>query len=543
MLEGLTILRNPTRADRVIAFMNALPLVDGEAIGQRFKVDPWLEAWVRDIYEPEFDDGRRVVRRAALSVARKNAKSYAVAGMLLAHLVGPEAVPNGQIYSAAVDREQASVIFHMCRKMIEATPPLAKVLRVISSTKTIMVKPGFTGRGRGSIYRALSAEVSAKHGLGASFFVYDEFGEARNDELWNVLLDSQQAVASPLAVAISTQNNDPNHAFSVMIDDGLKNEDPRLVVHLHAAPEGCDLMDEAGWIAANPALKTWKRMDPIAAAAAEAVRIPAKEQNFRRRYLNQRVSMHSSLISRADWLACLPNGEALPLKTSFNDAEDFEPGEPIYLGLDMSLRTDLTALVAVSASGSLAKTWCWKPADLVEEHGKRDRQHYSTWAKQGWLSTTPGRSIGAEFVAAKIKEINARNPVIGLAYDRAYTEELLKRMDEIGLIAQEGQGAGLRIVSWGQGFISMGKAVNAFEHAVLQGELRSDGNPLLTMGVTNAVVDTDPAGNRKFMKNKATARIDTVVAMAMALGLRAEDRLNGILVSAFEDEDFYIEAF
>ena len=96
-MDGVNVLRNPSRADRVIAFMNALPLVDGEAIGQRFKVDPWLEAWIRDIYEPEYDDGRRIVRQAALSVARKNAKSYAVAGMLLAHLIGPEAVPNGQI--------------------------------------------------------------------------------------------------------------------------------------------------------------------------------------------------------------------------------------------------------------------------------------------------------------------------------------------------------------------------------------------------------------------------------------------------------------
>lgn len=541
-MDGLNVLRNPSRADRVIAFMNALPLVDGEAIGQRFKVDPWLEEWIRDIYEPQYDDGRRVVRRAALSVARKNAKSYAVAGMLLAHLIGPEAIPNGQIYSAAVDREQASVIFHMCRKMIEATPTLAKVLRVISSTKTIMVRPGVTVKGRGSIYRALSAEVSAKHGLGASFFVYDEYGEARNDELWNVLLDSQQAVASPLAVAISTQNNDPNHGFSVMIDDGLKKEDPRLVVHLHAAPEGCDLLDQSAWIAANPALKTWKRMDPIASAAAEAARIPAKEQNFRRRYLNQRVSMHSSLISRADWLACLPNGEALPLTTTLTDTEDFAPDEEIYLALDMSLRTDLTALVAVSANGSLVKTWCWKPADLVEEHGKRDRQHYQTWANQGWLLTTPGRSIGAGFVARKIKEINVRNPVKGLAYDRAYTEELLKRMDEEGLIAQEGDGNGLRIVSWGQGFVSMGKAVNAFEHAVLQGELRSDGNPLLTMAVTNAVVDTDHTGNRRFLKNKVVQRIDPAVALAMALGLRAQDRLNTVS-SAFEDEDFNIEAF
>ncbi|MGQ2972056.1 MAG: terminase large subunit [Brevundimonas mediterranea] len=541
MLGAVAVLRNPSRADRVIAFMNALPLVDGEAMGQRFKVDPWLESWIRDIYEPQHPDGRRIVRRAALSVARKNAKSYAVAGMLLAHLIGPEAITNGQIYSAATTREQAAVIFEMCRKMISETPALGRVLRVFSN-KRIEVKKGFKGTARGSVYRALSADVAAQHGLGAAFFVFDEFGEARNDELWNVLLDSQQAVASPLAVAISTQNNNPNHGFSMLVDDGLKKEDPTIVVHLHAAPEGCDLMDQSAWLAANPALGTWKRPDAIATAAGEAVRNPAKEQNFRRRYLNQRVAMTSSLISRTDWLACLPNGAPLPLTATFTDAEDFEPDEEIYLALDMSLRTDLTALIAVSATGTLVKTWCWKPADLVDEHGKRDREHYDVWAKQGWLQTTPGRSIGAEYVAEMIKTIHARNPVKGLAYDRAYTEELLKRMDEKGLIAQEGEGSGLRIVPWGQGFVSMGKAVNAFEHAVLQGELRSDGNPLLTMAITNAVVDTDPAGNRKFMKNKVVQRIDPAVALAMALGLRAQDRLSNV-TSAFEDEDFNIEAF
>jgi phage terminase large subunit-like protein len=242
-------------------------------------------------------------------------------------------------------------------------------------------------------------------------------------------------------------------------------------------------------------------------------------------------------------MACLPNGEPLPLTATCSEAQNFEEGEPIYLGLDMSLRTDLTALVAVSASGSLVKTWCWKPADLVKDHTTRDRQNYDVWAKQGWLSTTPGRSIGAEFIAAKIKEIHSHNPIIGLAYDRAYTEELLKRMDQEGLIAQEGDGAGLRVVPWGQGFVSMGKAVTAFEHAVVQGELKSDGNPLLNMAVVNAVVDMDPAGNRKFMKHKVILRIDPVVALAMALGLRAEDRLSTPVSSAFEDEEFKIEAF
>jgi hypothetical protein len=531
------ITRNKERADRMIAFINLLPLVDGPAVGQRFVVDPWLEAWIRDIYEPEFVDGVRVVRTAVLSCARKNAKSYAVAGLLLGHLCGPEAIPNGQVFSCAVDREQAAVIFHMCRKMIEMTPFLNRVLRITKSMKTIDVKVSNI-KGRGSVYRALSADSSTKHGLGPSFFVYDEYGEARNDNLWNTMFDGQQAVSSPLAIAISTQTNDPQHPFSQMIDDGLTGQDPTIVCHLFAAPEGCDLMDESAWLAANPALSTWKKRAPIAAAASVAKRLPSKEQSFRRRYLNQRVSQHDALITRADWMACLPGGEFPAPTFEAKDAWDFEEGEEVYVGLDMSLRTDLTAMTIVSATnGDRVKTICFKPRAYLEEHGERDRQPYATWVKQGWMIATPGRMVDPLFVAREIQRIHARNPIKGLAYDRAYAGELLKRMDEIGMIAQEGEGAGLRIVPWGQGFVSMGKAVNAFEQSVLQAELKSDGNPSLTYCVGSAVVEADHTGQRRFSKNKVTQRIDAAVALAMTLGLKNEDRTT-TFVNPWENPEF-----
>lgn len=529
MQKPPVINRNKARADRVIAFIEQLPLVDGPAVGQNFKVDPFFEDFIRAIYEPEYENGLRVVRRAGLSAARKNSKSYAVAGLLLANLVGPEAIPNGQVFSCAVDREQAAVIFHMCRKMIEMRPTLQKYLKVIPSTKSITVTRSDV-KGRGSVYRALSAESSTKHGLGPSFFVYDELGEARDDELLNTMLDGQQAVASPLAVAISTQNPSPHQAFSLWMSYGMSGNDPTAIAHLHAADPDCDIMDREQWVKANPCLLSWKSFAPIEAAAKEALALPGKEQNFRRRYLNQQVSKHSSLIAARDWRDCLDSDLT------------FEPGEPVFLAYDGAIRTDLAALVMVSAeNGSRTKAFFYKPEAYLDEHGKRDVQPYREFARKGWLTAVPGRSIDPMAVALKVAELTSTYEVRGLAYDRWKIDEFLRCLDGVGLEAQKGEGAGLRIVDWGQGFRDMAPAIDAFEHAILEGELRHDGNPLLNSCILNAQSIPDPAGNRKLDKSKTTMRIDGAVALAMALGLKARDRTTAELSSPWDNPDFSLK--
>ncbi|WP_374274445.1 terminase large subunit [Brevundimonas sp.] len=537
--------RNPSRADRAVAFINALPIVDGPAYGRRFKVDPWMEAWLRAVLEPEKADGSRVVRTAGLSCARKNAKSYLIAGLVLVFLVGPENRPNAQVYSAACDREQASVIFNMMRKMILMTPELSEVLDVIKSTKTIAVKDGLGLNSSGSIYKALSADSDTKHGLGPDIFIYDEFGEApKKDELFDTLIDGQQLKDSPLAVIISTQNPDPQHPMSIMIDDAQTGADETLVFHLHAADDDCDLMDRDQWIKANPALLTWKPFDQIETKAKEAKRNPAKESNFRRRYLNQRVNNQAAFLTRTDWMACLPGGKFPRAIFKAGDTWSFAPGEALYGALDMSITTDLSAMVFVSAeNGNRVKSYFYKPLDLIEDHSGRDDFRYDLMADLGWLQTPPGRVIDETFILHDLKAIMETNPVLGLAYDPAYMRPLLKQMEEIGLIAQEGQGGGLRLVKWPQGFITMGKAVKATEKAVLEGTLKSDGNPILSANIAHAIVEPDPAGNRKFFKNKSRQRIDGAVAMAMALGLKAEDMTEAQPFNAFETKGFTIPVF
>lgn len=524
------------RVERVIDFVEKLTVTIGDGIGQPLKLRPFQRDFIYAVYAPHAKaTSKRLVRRAVYSVARKNGKTELAAALILAHLIGPESEPNGEIYSAANDRAQAGIVFKAVERFIMAEPELQQVLKVVRSTKTIYVTRSDI-KASGSVFRALSSDAGRQHGLNPSLIVYDELAQSRSRELFDTLATSQAARFEPLLMVTSTQNDDPTHVLSEMIDSA--DEDPTRVVALHSAPEGCDLLDEAAWLAANPALGEFRDRDELVAMAAEAVRLPSFEQQFRLLYLNQRVPLHSSLITAQDWRACGPV-VADPHRFSIADTWDFEAGERVYLGLDMSLRTDLTALVIASAeNGSRVKSHFYKPEDHLRDHGARDRQNYELWRKQGWLTATPGRSVDPKFVAHRIQEIHARNPIAGIAYDRAYIGELLRCLAEIGVEAQEGDGPGIRLVPWGQGFVSMGIAVNAFEHAVLQGELAHDGNPVLTWNIMNAVSVSDPAGNRKLDKTKVRFRIDGAVALAMALGLKAQDRQAAPASNPWDDPNF-----
>ena len=491
-----------------------MTIPSGTGQGQPFKLEPWQKKFVRDIYEPH-RDGRRIVRRAILSVARKNGKTAVIAALALAHLVGPEAIVHGEIYSAANDRDQASIVFKFAKQMVELEPELREKIDVVQSTKTMVARP------TGSVYRAVSAEAGTKHGYLPSVVIYDELAQAKSRDLYDVLDTSFGARQEPLFITISTQSNDPEHILSRLIDDGLSGVDPSIVCHLYAADDDCDLDDEKQWRQANPALGTFRDREDFVSAIRKAKRMPAEEPKVRNLFLNQRVAPTATLISRAEWMACA------------GDAR-IDDGEEIYMALDLSSVVDLTALVIGSASDpARIIPFFWKPREHLVEHSARDfgtgSYRYLEWVEAGHLNISPGRSIDPEAVALFIAELLQRYKVKGLAYDRWRINDLLREFDRIGLQAyQDGdKGDGLRLVPWGQGFKDMGPAIDALEFQIIEHKLIHPNNPVLNWNMANAVAVMDPAGNRKIDKDKARFRIDGAVALSMLLGLRARDRQTG----------------
>jgi phage terminase large subunit-like protein len=499
----------------VIAFIERLTIPSGKGQGEPFKLAKWQKDFIRDIYEPH-RGRKRVVRRAILSIARKNGKTALIAAIALAHLVGPEAIPNGEIYSAANDRDQAAIVYKFARQIVELEPELLAKIDLVPSTKTMV------GRPTGSVYRAISAKAGTKHGYLPSVVIYDELAQAKSRTLYDVLDTSFGARDEPLFITISTQSNDPEHILSRLIDDGLSGVDPSIVCHLFAADEDCELDDEAQWYKANPALGDFRDREDLVAAIVKARRMPAEEPKVRNLFLNQRVSPDSPLIARAEWMEC-----AGPVS--------FTTGEEIYLGLDLASTIDLSALVMISAVEPVrVQSFFWKPIDNLNEHSARDfgtgNNRYVQWVDQGHLRTCAGRALDPAVIARFIAELTPHYRVRGLAYDRWRADELLREFDHIGLRAYRDEESskrgqdGLRVVPWGQGYKDMGPAIDALEGTIIDRKLLHSNNPILNWNMANAIATMDPAGNRKLDKDKARFRIDGAVALAMALGLRARDR-------------------
>lgn len=486
-----------------------LTVPSGVGQGGPFLLREWQKEFIRDVYRPQKADGTRVVRRAVFSVARKNGKTGLIAAIALAHLVGPEAVTNGEIYSAANEREQAAIVFKMAAQLVRAEPELLKVLKIVDSTKTIVCLQN------GSVYRAISAEAGTKHGLNPSVVIYDELAQAKNRALYDVLDTAMGARQEPLFLVISTQSNDPQHILSQLIDDGLNKDDPTTVTHLYQVPMDVeDIYDEKVWKLANPALDDFRSLDDLRSFADRAQRMPSFEAPFRNLYLNQRTDAQSPLIPLVEWQACKCDGPLLI------------PGEKVFLGLDLSSTTDLTALVAVSADdGDRVAAWFWKPGDLLKEHENRDHKPYVLWERQGFLEAPPGRAIDYGFVVRRIGEIVKDYEVVAVAFDRWRIEQILQKFQEAGIAAyvdgkDTPQSSGLRLIPHGQGFKDMAPAIDAMERSILTREFKHDGHPILKDNFSSATVILDPAGNRKLNKSATRFRIDGAIATTMALGCK-----------------------
>ena len=483
--------KKETRADRVIRFINEYCVTpEGAHVGKPFKLAAFQKKFIKDVY-----DNPKGTRRAYLSIARKNGKSGLIAALLLAHTIGPERVLNSQIVSGARSRDQAALIYHLAEKMLNLQPKFNGLYRLVPSSKKII------GLKSNVEYRALSAEGKTAHGLSPVLAILDEVGQVKGpqDDFIDAITTAQGAHAAPLLLAISTQAADDADLFSQWLDDATRSGDPKIISHVYAADKEADLLDVTAWKAANPALSLFRSYEDIEEQAKQAARMPSAENTFRNLCLNQRVSTVSPFISRDSWKAC--GGQVLP----FGNTQ-------VWAGLDLSARTDLTALVIV---GQIMGTWhieshFWAPENGITDRSKRDRQPYDMWAKQGYLHTTAGSTVDYEVVASDISTILGQYNVQEVAFDRWRIDVLTKEFEKLGI--------SLPLVPWGQGFKDMSPAIDVLEAELLNVRLAHGNHPVLTMNAANAIIIKDATGNRKLNKQKTTGRIDGIVALAMALG-------------------------
>ena len=478
-----------TRGERNCAWIEKhCRIPEGQFVGKAVELRPWQRKEICRIY-----DNPAGTRTAILSFGRKNAKTTLAAFLLLLHLVGPEAKPNSQLCSTALSRDQAAILFALATKIVRLSPTLSPVVGVRDHAKQLYCSD------LGTLYKALSSDASTNFGASPIFAVHDELGQVigPRSALYEAVETGAGAHENPLSVVISTQAPTDADLLSILIDDAMDGNDPRVTVSLYTAPLEDDAFSVESIKKANPAYGDFLNAEEVQKTARDAKRMPSRESSYRNLILNQRVDATSPFVSKSVWDSC--NTEPAPLRG------------PIFGGLDLSARTDLTALVLIHRQDELwhVHPYFWTPEQGLHDRAKRDRVPYDVWVQEGYLRTTPGATIDYEFIAHEIGDIIGGEYVAGIAYDRWRIDLMKRELDRIGL--------DLPLVSHGQGYKDMSPALDSTESELLNARLCHGGHPVLTMCAANAVVQQDPAGNRKLAKDKSSGRIDGMVALAMAV--------------------------
>jgi phage terminase large subunit-like protein len=521
----------PDRAENVIRFIETLRQPDGPQAGQLIRLQEWQKADIRAVYTRDEND-ERIVTLAIQSIARKNGKTVLVAGIMLAHLCGPEAIRFGQLYSLGVDRTQAGVLYKYARNMVLMDEELSERIEPVESRFEL------TDKISGSVYRALAADGKAHHGKSSSFLVFDELAQlGSNSELYSVMRTSTGAHGkNALTWVISTQAPDDEALLSQLIDRALKAKrgeinDPSVYVSLYAVPPDGDIFDIETMRLANPALGTHRSEKELLDYMEQVRGLPSLEAAYRNLYANQRVSQTNPWIDYDLWMAA----------QGAIDMEEMRKYD-CWVALDLSERIDLTAAAAVWRAPDgrrFARVWFWTPRGNLGERERQDEASYGIWIDQGHGFAPPGRIVAVDAVAEWLREFAGQHKIRGIAYDRWKFERFLAELDDLGVKyhtwpghgqAIEGVAEGFCLMKHGQGFsdgadkpdmLWMPGSLSALEQAIATKNITIHENPALNKATAFAVVRPDGTGNRKFEKPNrkgAKTRIDPLIALTMAVG-------------------------
>ncbi len=494
-------------ADAIAFFEEVLCLNGGQFEGKPFVLQPWQAFVVGSLYGwLRAADGLRRFGTAYVETGKGSGKSPLAAGVGLKGLAA-DGEARAEIYAAATKKDQAMILFRDAVAMYQQSPELLKRL-ISSGTGENVWNLGY--RATGSWFRPISAD-DGQSGPRPHVALIDEVHEHKTQYVVEMMRAGTKSRRQPLIFMITNSGAGKNtpcgiyHDYACEVAAGTKADDG-FFSYVCALDEGDDpLADERCWPKANPSLQfaDLPGVRYLRQQVTEALGMPAKEAIVRRLNFCQWTAAVSPWLSAAVWDPCYQAFTAQQLH-----------GRKAYAGLDLSSTTDLTAfvlLVEPLAEGEpwSILPWCWLPEEGLAERDHRDRATYTAWKRDGYLETTPGAAISKRHVLQRVAQICASFDVQNIAADRWRIADFRQMAQDEGITLPP-------LVDFGQGFKDMSPALDKFETAILNRTLRQNGHPVLTACVANAVTDSDPAGNRKLNKLKATGRIDLAVAAVMA---------------------------
>lgn len=486
-------------AARVVGFFGKLRHSKGKWRGKALRLEPWqqfieanLFGWVHR------ETGHRRFSRAYEEIPRKNGKSTRLSGRgLYLFFADGEGAP--EVYAAATSKDQAKIVFNEAKRMVEACRGLAARVTVYQNALSIP--------NRDATFQPLTKESEKLQGLNVHGAIIDEYHVHPTDELFEVLRTASGARDQPLLSIITTAGARTDsvcydeRTYAVKILEGVVENDAYFA-YIAAAEPTDPWEEESTWIKCNPNWGVSVIPDRLRKEFREAQDSPSKQSGFKRYYLNIWSQQKTAWLNMQRWERC----SAGPI-----DPDDFA-GCECWGGLDLARTKDMSSLAWVfRVEDRFAVLWrFWLPEAEIEERIRRDRIHFDAWARDGWLTSTPGDVTDYREIEASIVQDAERFKVRELAYDPHFATDLAQRLQD---------DHGVQMVNVRQNPQMLNLPSQEFERLVISGKLDHGNNPVATWQAGNVVkLESKFSGLIRPGKLSEAASIDGIVAVIMALG-------------------------
>ena len=447
------------------------------------------------------ETGKRRFREVVDIRGRKNGKSVETAAIEL-YMLTADGEGGAEIYCTANKLDQAKLIFDEAVNMRAQSAVLRESTR--KRVSDIYYPDTF------STLKALAADTKTMDGLNAHFFSQDEFHEARDSKIYDVMVQSQSARDQPLAWLISTNGYvresffDSKMAYCEKVAR-WEFQDYRLLPLLYRLDVREEWMDPACWMKANPGLGTIKNLDTLRENVEKAKRDPS----FLPTVLTKDFNIPEN--TNAAWLpyeACV-NETVVPMEYL---TDTYAVG-----GCDLSAVRDLTCSTLLIQRPDDPNYYVLQHyflprsrVDALEQTGNREAP-YRLWEEQGWLTLSDGAAVDFRQVTEWFLEMLHKHKIspLWIGYDRALSGYWVQDMKAEGFEMQQiAQGP----FSWSYSMKQMGALLEE-KRIVYQN------NPVTRWCLHNTGVKTlnrDGIQTIQPVKTSDNKRIDGMVSMLNA---------------------------
>lgn len=493
----------PDKCERVLSFVSKLKHYQGKCAGKPFVLEEWQKWIIYSIFGFYYrDSNERLVKKALLTVGRKNGKSFLIAAMALYMLIA-DGEPAAQVLNIANNTKQAHLLFEMQQKLVKCLDPKHKYTKTLRDSIQVPKTSSYS--------QVLSSDSSGHDGSSPSTYILDEVHEMKDSKLWDVMISGTGFRVSPLGICISTSGfllNGFLHNYRDVCIDILEHrkEDDEQFAAIYELDEDDDWTDEKNWVKANPNLDVTVTRKYLEGQIRSAINDSALEVSVKTKNFNMWVS------SKEIWIS---DDKIRKVMSSVN-LDDYKD-EDCFMGVDLSAVSDLTSTTVmfppnpdreINPDKFVFKTIIYLPESELTENV--NSYLYMIWKRENYLKVTSGNVVDYDYILKDQININDKNYVVNVAYDKwNATQWAINATEE-----------GLPLTPYSQALGNFNGPTKTLERLIRTGMVVIDNNPIVRWAFSNVTLKLDQHENAKPTKanNEKSKKIDPVISMIQSLG-------------------------